>query len=219
MSEKYVPIKLTDIFPGLDADKISTFFKQPDKKLPKVETIDYLLKALSVSPENIKEQDSFIRNYVYCMTIVRKHFLEIENRLKAIKQKENSIKDKDSYAFKKLRYFEKKNENAKQQIVDFICFGLVEYISNMKNTYSDLIDRNKEENLWILGPTYDYQYNSQYYEPDYDFSTFTKFYNIPNVPLKDYLKQIVEMIELKSNSLNDYYTKVKDVAKKTIYYL
>ena len=210
MEEKYVPVKVTDILPGFDADKLYELFKKHEEKTPKVETVDFLVKELHLSSEQIKSQDVFIRNYIYCTAIARKHLLEIEERIKTIKQKEGSIKDKESYPFKKLKYFEKKNESAKQQIVDFMCYGIIDYISARNDCYADLIDRNDEENMWIVGPTYDYQYNSQYYDPDYDFSTFAKFYSIPNVPLIEFLKHIEEMISLKATSISDFYIKVKE---------
>ena len=183
MDKKYTPVELKDIFPDFDTEKFVEFLKNPEEKPPKIETINFLCDALSLATENIKNQDVLLRNYIYCMVVSRKHLLEIDSRLKLIQQNKKQIKDKESYSFRKLKYFEKKNNDAKEQIIDFICYGMIDYISGRDDRYSDLIDRNNEENMWIWGPTYDYQYNSKYYDPYYDFSTFSKFYDIPNTPL------------------------------------
>ncbi len=215
MDGKYTITEITDIFPDFDEEKFKEYLKsEKQEKQPKIETIDFLLNALSISNETIKNEDVFLRNYIYSMIIARKHLLEIDNRLKIIKNKKNSIGDKESYSYRKLKYFENKNEDAKQQIIDFICYKLVDYVTKRNDGYADLIDRNKEENMWLIGPTYDYQYNSQYYDPDYDFSTFAKFYNIPNVPLIDFVENIEKTIELKSKSIDEYFTKVKETVEK-----
>lgn len=215
MDNKYTPVELTDIFPDFDSEKFAAVFNTKTTNLsPKIATLDFLLEGLSFSADTIKNQDIFLRNYIYCTVIARKHLLEIDNRLKIIKQRKSKIGDQESYSFKKLKYFEKKNEDAKRQITDFICYGIIDYIGKRNDTFSDLIDRNKEEAMWIIGPTYDYQYNSQYYDPDYDFSTFAKFYNVPNVPLIKFLMYINEMISLKSVSVNDYFSKVKETVEK-----
>lgn len=56
---------------------------------------------------------------------------------------------------------------------------------------------------------YDYNYNYKYYDPNYDFATFARFYEIPNVALLDFLKNIEETIVLKQTKLDAYYQKVK----------
>lgn len=216
MNEKYTPVELSDIFPGFDTDKFVELLKNEEQKPPKIETIDFLFEGLSLSAEKIKNQDILLRNYIYCMVITRKHLLEIDSRLKLIKLKENRIEDKESYAFRKLKYFEKKNNDAKQQIIEFICYGMLEYISGRDDLRSDLIDRNNTDNMWILGPTYDYQYNSQYYDPNYDFSTFAKFYNIPDVPLLKFVENIEGMIALKAKSIDDYFIQVKETVEKNV---
>lgn len=210
MDKKYTPVELKDIFPDFDTEKFVEFLKNPEEKPPKIATINFLCDALSLATENIKNQDVLLRNYIYCMVVTRKHLLEIDNRLKLIQQNKKQIKDKESYSFRKLKYFEKKNNDAKEQIIDFICYGMIDYISGRDDRYSDLIDRNNEENMWIWGPTYDYQYNSKYYDPYYDFSTFSKFYDIPNTPLVEFLRRIDENIALKATSMDDYYLKVKN---------
>ena len=210
MNNQYTPVEPKDIFPDFDAENFIELLKNQEEKPPKIETTKFLYDALSLTMEKIKNKDVLLRNYIYCMVTARKHLLEIDSRLKLIKQNERQIADKESYSFKKLKYFEKKNNDAKEQIIDFICYGMIDYISGRDDRYFDLIDRNNEENMWLSGPTYDYQYNSKYYDPYYDFSTFSKFYDIPNTPLIEFLRRIEENIALKATSMEDYYLKVKN---------
>lgn len=216
MSDDYKPIEINSIFPDLDIEELKKSLdlkRQPQQ--PKTKTLDFLISELSISHESIKNKDVFLRNYIYSMVIARKHLLEIDTRLKEIRQKQSRITEKESYAFRKLRHFEKKNEEAKDQIVNFICYGLVSYITGRNDPYADLIDRNNEENMWLIGPRYDYQYNAKYYDPDYDFSTFTKFYDIPGINFLEFLKNIDEMILLREKSLEEYRSKVIDAVTKS----
>lgn len=210
MDNNYIPVELKDVFPGFDAESFVGFLGKRESENPRVETSDFLIDALTIPSDKIENKDALLRNFIYCMTITRKHLLEIDEQLKIIKQRKKETTDIESYSFRKLNFFEKKNNDAKQQIIDFICYGMKEYILNRDNHYSDLIDRNNEETFWLLGPTYDYQYNSKYYNPDYDFSTFAKFYDIPNTPLAKFLQHIEENITQKRDSIDDYNTTVKN---------
>ena len=201
--------------PNIDKELLTKFFEAtPPKSQLSIDTFDFLVTELQISPDSIRNQEIFIRNYVYCTVVARKHLLEIDNRLKEIRGRKTQIQDTDSYSFRKLIYFERKNEEAKQQIIHFLCYEIIGCISNESYPKTDMINRNQEESMWLFGPTYDYQYNAKYYSPDYDFSTFTKFYDIPNIPLIDFMKNIDEIIALKSNSISDYYSRVKETIEK-----
>lgn len=215
MEDKYTPVNIEEIFPDFNTNKLNAIFNiQSKENVEKIDAIDFVLESLSVSGEEIKNKEVFFRNYIYCMIIARKHLLEIEERLKDIKQKMSKIKDTESYPFKKLKFFKKRNEDAKEQVTNFICYDLVKYITGRNDAYADLINRSNDENMWIIGPTYDYQYNSKYYNPEYDFSTFAKFYEIPDIPLIRFLENIEEMISIKSSSIEKYYAKVRETVEK-----
>lgn len=211
MEAEYTPIKPEDIFPKIDSETIAKFLKsESESREHKIETIDYLLNSLSIAKEDIKQEDVFIRNYIYATTITRKHLLEINERIKTIKAQANQISNRESYPYRKLMHFQKKNEKAKDEIVHFLCNGLTKYISEHNKPYSDLINRNDEDKMWLSGPTYDYNYNHQYYDPDFDFSTYVKFFNTPNANILDSLKNIDDTIELKKNDIGKYYQKIID---------
>jgi len=118
------------------------------------------------------------------------------------------VTDKGSYLFKKLQFFYERNQSAKDEIIKFISYGLGKYVADIKGPYGDLIDRDNEKNMWLLGPVYSYQYDSHFYDPDYDFSTYTKFYNIPGVGVLDFMENIERHIALKRERPDDYYREV-----------
>lgn len=209
MEKQYTPVEISDIWPGLDIEAFSKYLsEQKQPSAPKIETIDYLLNQLSVPKDSINDEDVFIRNFVYAITIARKHLIEIDRRLHDIRQELKKINDKESYQCRKLKYFEKKNLTAKSEITDFICYGIVDYISKRHSDLFDLIDRNSEDEMWLNGPTYDYNYNHKYYDPKYDFATFARFYDIPNTALIDFLNNIEAMVTLKQTDIDEYYKQV-----------
>lgn len=178
-------------------------------KITTINTIDYLADELSVQKNLVKHEDIFIRNYIYITATARKHLLEIEERIKELKSKESKISDKESYTLKKLRYFLKKNEKAKNDITHFLCYKIGNYIREHNDSYSDLINHKKDNSLWQLpGSTYDYNYNYKYYDPNYDFSTYAKFFDTPSMDIIDSLKNVDSMIDLKKHNLKEYYKRV-----------
>ncbi len=210
MDKKYTLVEISDILPDFDIEKFSKYLserKQPSA--PKINTIDFLLNELSIAKDSIDDENVFIRNFIYAITIARKHLIEIDKCLNDIRLELKKVNDKESYQCRKLKYFEKKNITAKNEITDFICYGLVNYIGKRHSVFSDLIDRNNEDKMWLNGPTYDYNYNYKYYDPNYDFATFARFFEIPNVALLDFLKNIEDTITLKQTNLDAYYQKVK----------
>ena len=87
MSDDYKPVEISSIFPDLDIEELKKSLdlkRQPQQ--PKTKTLDFLISELSISHESIKNKDVFLRNYIYSMVIARKHLLEIDTRLKDIRQ-------------------------------------------------------------------------------------------------------------------------------------
>lgn len=205
---EYKPIDVQDFFHGLDIEKLKEALAvPPQEKPPKIETMDFLLNNLDIG-RDIAYPDFFLRNYIYTTIIVRKHLREISSRQQDISNRLKKVDDKGSYLFKKLQYFYTQNQLAKDEIIKFISYGLSNYVANIKGPYSDLIDRDKEKSMWLLGPTYNYQYTSHFYDPDYDFSTYAKFYNIPGVGALDFMENIERHIALKRDCPDAYYREV-----------
>lgn len=183
----------------IDLEQIKEHFSRLTSN-KKIETLDFLLNGLGIENEQVRNADLFLRNYIYTSIIVRKHLIEISNRQSSIRKNKKRILDKESYAFKKLNYFQQLNEEAKAEIINFICTGINRYVAGIKNPYFDLIDRDCEQNMWLRGPVYDYLYNAQFYDPEYDFSTYVKFYSIPGVKIIDSFRNIEKYIKLKKYS-------------------
>lgn len=208
MDEQFTPINSEELS-KINIKKLKSIFEgSSTPKKPKIETIDYLLNSLSIEKESIENEDIYIRNYLFATLTARYYLIEIEERIKEIKLNINHFKNKECYPCRKLVYFQKKNEKAKNEILYFLCFGLDKYLSENNGPYSDLINRDDADKMWMLGPTYDYNYNARYYDPNYDFSTYAKFVSTPNTSVLDSFRNIKNMIALKKENEEKYYNKV-----------
>jgi hypothetical protein len=190
------------LIPDIDAEQLKEIAKKFSISKPsrKMETIDFLLNSLEIEYGQVKNTDLFLRNYIYSTIIVRKHLIEIRKRQSLMKKHLKKITENKAYAYKKLNYFQQQNEKAKADIINFICLDIGRFVEGIRSSYFDLIDRNQEQDMWKHGPVYDYLYNAQYYDPEYDFSTFVKFYNIPDVKGLEVYRNIEKHIELKKTS-------------------
>ena len=213
MDEQFKPINSEELS-KINIKKLKSFFEgSSTPKKPKTETLDYLLNSLSIEKELIENEDIYIRNYLFATLTARNYLIEIEARIKEIKEHISQFKNRECYPCRKLIFFQKKNERAKDEIVNFLCFGLEKYLSKNNDPYSDLINRNDVEKMWMFGPTYDYNYNAQYYDPNYDFSTYAKFVNTPNTSVLDSYRKIKNAIVLKKEDEEKYYNVVIDTVE------
>jgi len=169
-----------------------------------LETIEFLFRNLGIEEGMVKETDLFLRNFIYTTIVIRKDLLEISERQRCIEKRMKKEVDHSTYYYKKLDYFRKINQEAKEEIIKYICYGQKEYVNGIRIKYNDLIDKDAESKMWIYGRIYDYRINSRFYDPEYDFSTCVKFYNIPDVKPLDFMSNIEEKIDLKNMSLEDY---------------
>ncbi len=210
MGKNYVPINLPVSLENFDLSEIVNLSNvDSDKEEIFIDTIDYLLNNLSIEKEAEKDENNFIRNYIYTTITARKHLLEIEERIKEIRKQSNKISNKESYECRKLKHFLNKNEKAKNDITKFLCYDIEEYLREHNNSNYDLINREKEEKLLTLyRPPYDYCFNKEYYDPNYDFSTYVKFCNTPNIGIVESLKNVNSTIVLKEDNPQAYYKKV-----------
>ncbi|MCL2841405.1 MAG: hypothetical protein FWE05_11635 [Defluviitaleaceae bacterium] len=180
-------------------------FTSENSKTKKIDTMDFLFENLSVDLEKVKNSELFLRNYLYTTILVRKHLSEINCRIKEINAKMKTAKD---YDHKKLLHFRTINSTAKDEIIDFISNNFVEFVTVITNKNVNLINKNGDGGLWVYYPMYDYYYHNEYYNPNYDFSTATKFYHSPRVRFIDFIPNINKHIQLKKQSVDEYYNKV-----------
>lgn len=201
MSEEYSPLK----FNNVNLDALKKYI--PAAKLEvesQISTIDFSLESIAIETQNVKDKEVFIRNYIYAISVARKHLSEINKNQAIIIQQLKKVNDKESYTAKKLQYFNKRYQAAKDEIIEFIVDDIGTYVLDQ---YSDLIDRSVDEK-WFLGPRYDYQYNAKFYNLNYDFSTYVKFYHVPGIPFIEVQKNIEKHIQLKISSQEDYFEEV-----------
>lgn len=209
MTKDHISINNKKIFPDVDEIDFRKMIDiKIDPKQPKIETTDFLLSSFGIKNEEINDLDRFLRNYIYITIIVQKHLREINNRQIDIKKNMNALSDHGSYTYKKLQYFYKRNQAAKDEIVNFFDSELSQYLVGIKSMYKDLIDIGEEAKLWLYGKTYDYQYNFRFYDPEYDFSTYVKFYHIPGVKPIEIFRNIEKYTILKKESIKEYHDEI-----------
>ena len=169
-----------------------------------MKTIEFLFNSLGIEDGEIKVPDLFLRNFIHTTIIVRKDLIEISERQQYIEKRMKLERNHNSYYYRKLEYFRKINQEAKDKIVNYICFEQKKYVEEIQIEYNDLINRNAENRMWLYGHIYDYRINACFYNLEYDFSSFVKFYNIPGVEPLDFMPNIEKHIELKKTSLESY---------------
>lgn len=145
----------------------------------------------------------FISDYIYVTQRVMNDIDEINVRLSHLRQLDRSIPSERDYVHKKLRYFVEMNRKAKDEIIDFISGGLVEFLLEHKSV--NYLSRQDDELLNLrLASCYEYGFYKRYYDADYDFSTEAKIRFIPGIKLDNYLDLIKQYIELKKNDYSAY---------------
>ena len=87
-----------------------------------METIEFLFRNLGIEEGIVKETDLFLRNFIYTTIVARKDLLEISERQRCIEKRMKKEVDHATYYYKKLDYFRKINQEAKEEIIKYICY-------------------------------------------------------------------------------------------------
>ena len=145
----------------------------------------------------------FISNYIYITQRTMNDIGEINARLSRLRQLDQSIPSERDYVHKKLRHFAEINRRAKDEIIDFISGGLVEFLVEHKSV-NYLASRDDELSNLRLASCYKYGFYKRYYDADYDFSTEAKIRFIPGIRIDNYLDVIKQYIDLKKTDYSAY---------------
>jgi hypothetical protein len=141
-----------------------------------------------------------INNFILVISEVMKDLKEINERIKNI-DKQKSKLNSNSYEFRKLDYCKRINIEAKEEIELFLTEKAIEYIKErVANKKKWQRATGRLGKLLDVLP-YSYSHFKRYYNPDYDFSTDTKYrFLLNHNPIK-----IQQKIDLKSNDKSKYY--------------
>lgn len=139
-------------------------------------------------------------NFIMVQSEVMKDLKEINDRINQINLKQAKLKPEE-YEFRKLDYSKRINVKAKVEIEQFLTEKSTLYIKErVKNKKSWIRSQNELSKFFDHLP-YSYSYYKQFYNPEYDYSTDTKYrFLLNHSPSK-----IQEKIELKAKSVEQYY--------------
>lgn len=141
-----------------------------------------------------------INNFIMVQSEVMRDLKEINDRINQINAQQSKLKPEE-YEFRKLDYSKRINVKAKVEIEQFLTEKSISYIKErVKDKKNWIRSQNELSKLFDCLP-YDYSYYKQFYNPEYDYSTDTKYrFLLNHSPSK-----IQEKIELKSKSVEKYY--------------
>lgn len=166
--------------------------------------------VLSSTENEDMNKELFISNYIYVSQIVISDLNEINEHLCKLKQADQTIPPEKDYEHRKIRYFAGINRRAKEEIVDFLCNRMIDYLLKDKNV--DYVARQADELLSLaLQSCYEYGFFKRYYDYNYDFSTEAKIRFIPGVGIENFLEKIKEFIELKQNDNTRYESVISSI--------
>lgn len=175
--------------------------------LTKQELCDKLSLIINPLEEGDFDKEIFVCNYIYISQKILADLCEINERLQQLKRLDASIPADKDYEHRKLRYFADLNKQARDEIIQFLSSGLLDYL--LKHKSVDYVSRQDDEGLtFMLQSCYQYAFFKRYYDPNYDFSTEAKIRFIPGIKMVNFLEVIKEYIELKYNDINAYQVEV-----------
>lgn len=178
--------------------------------LSDVEILRYMAENYNfdgIDPES--QTVSLINNFLHTYDKIINDLKEITERIGYIDKKMARLASKD-YEFKKLSYFKGRNIEAKIEIEKFLMYNVAEYVKKC------VADKKRWTNSSMTGSgetfgglPYRYSYYRRYYDPQYDFSTESKFRFL----LENDRRAIDIKIEIKKDSLIRYSKDVNRIIK------
>lgn len=159
----------------LISEGIAGIFPSMEEKteLTKEMLCQKLAEVIAPALDDELDCELFISNYIYITQRAMNDIDEINARLSRLRQLDQSIPSERDYVHKKLRHFAEINRRAKDEIIDFISGGLVEFLVEHKSV-NYLASRDDELSNLRLASCYKYGFYKRYYDADYDFATEAK---------------------------------------------
>ncbi len=131
----------------------------------------------------LKNEEEFmcllVNNFIMVQSEIMKDLKEINDRIKQIDKKRSKLTPED-YEFKKLDNCKRINIKAKEEIEHFFTEKTISYIKERVADRKRWIRSTGELNSIFDKLPYNYSYYKQFYSPEYDYSTDTKYRFILN---------------------------------------
>jgi len=197
---------------------LSSLISMNKEKCQETELIEeYLLRQLDsdFSGFSKEKKQLFMKNYIYMSTMIIMDLREIDTRIAYCKKESKKLDgDKSNeaeYRIRKIQYFSRINKEAKDEIVEFLHNKLKDYI--LEHTYDILKraeDRDELSMLFLKG-RYKFAEMHDYYNINFDFSTYAKVNYLPDVDLIHRMKTTANYLKQKKENPTEYYIQMKQL--------
>lgn len=176
---------------------------------------EYLLRQLGgdFSDFTKEKKQLFMKNYIYMTSIVIKDLKEIDDRVSYCKKEysklENNKTNEAEYQRRKLEYFAKINKTARIEITKFLHNKLNDYLLDHN---FDILKREEDKDeltMLLLTGRYKFAEMYDYYDINFDFSTYAKVNYFPDIPLIQKRKMTKKYIDLKKDNPSEYQKEIK----------
>ncbi|WP_456318449.1 hypothetical protein [Priestia megaterium] len=149
-----------------------------------------------------------INNFIMVQSEIMRDLKEINKTIRKIDLQINRL-DPASYKSRKLKYCKQINMEAKEEIEVFLIEEAIEYIKKrvIKKKKWERTTKGIMRFLDVL--PYKYSHFKRYYNPNYDFSTDTKYRFLHH----HNPERLQPIIDLKSNNLSRYYEDLEQAIK------
>lgn len=152
---------------------LNFYMKTFEKDISDEDLAEFLKEEYGFNDET-EFMNLLINNFILVISEVMKDLKEINERIKNI-DKQKSKLNSNSYEFRKLDYCKRINIEAKEEIELFLTEKAIEYIKErVANKKKWQRATGRLGKLLDVLP-YSYSHFKRYYNPDYDFSTDTKY--------------------------------------------
>lgn len=173
----------------------------------------YLFNFLGIEESQKSEDEKLLisNNFIHLMCQVIDDLRIIDERLTRYnnerEQLESSKTNESEYRRRKLIYFADLNRKAQNDIVNFLNYGIKDYLQS--TSFDTLQMQPTNKNDLYSRRRYMFSLVSDYYEADFDYSTVVKISHIPEENPLDIPEKEKKYILLRQKSPQQYYTNIR----------
>jgi len=173
----------------------------------------YLFNFLGIEESQKSEDEKLLisNNFIHLMCQVIDDLRIIDERLTRYnnerEQLESSKTNESEYRRRKLIYFADLNRKAQNDIVNFLNYGIKDYLQS--TNFDTLQMQLTNKNDLYSRRRYMFSLVSDYYEADFDYSTVVKISHIPEENPLDIPEKEKKYILLRQKSPQQYYTNIR----------
>ena len=199
-------------------DMLSTLSKDGEDVEKSVEK--YIIEILDLGKDTslVGNERQICRNFVHLMGQIINDFRCIESNIKKFDTEKKAIANVKTnnaeYRKRKLEYFIKLNEQARNEIVSFMNEGISNYL--LETSYDTLNREASEDNLGKMfrNRRYLFAQAPEYYDVDYEYTVVIKVSHLPGIELIEGPSTEKRFLELFRRDPEKYYAEIRGIIKE-----